>query len=85
MSIKQDLYAFGRFESDFIEQFGEKERATRDLFDTYLIKCIEGDETSYYYENKHGEHARFNFYIEQKENDDGVGLCYYMEYGGMEV
>lgn len=85
MALQTDLYAFMRFETDFIEQFGEKERASADLYEMYMIKCIESDESSYYYENELGEHARFNFYREYKEDNDGHGKVYYLEYGGMEV
>lgn len=85
MAVQTDLHAFIQFESDFIEQFGEKEKDTNDLYELYMIKCIEADESSLYHENEFGEHARFNFYVEKKEDNDGNGQAYYLEYGGMEV
>jgi len=85
MSVRPDLQAFTRFEVDFIEIFGEREKSTDRLYEIYWEKALASDESTFCYENRYGEVARFTFSISEKESDYDTMLVPFLEYDGVEI
>ena len=85
MSVKPDLQAFTRFELDFEELFGYDKKSSDRLYEIYWQKALAADDSSFCYESRHGEFARFNFSIQERESDYGHERVFFLEYMGVEV
>lgn len=85
MGVRPDIQAFTRFELDFKEIFGEREKSSDRLYEIYWEKALSSDESSFCYENRYGETARFNFFINKKESDYCHDFVQFLDYEGVEV